>query len=299
MRKEINVRNITIKFNHNSATYMKQVHYLLIVGVFLLCGFLIKEQPKLEACTLEANHPSIIYGLNKKHHYQPLRLKLDKKRHRTNGNFLGFSYNEKYGSSNQGDSQQLSAIIYNWRKVAMVSLSLNAHEGNNWYALDLASACTNLSFDANYILELKDGDGKIHYLRFQYSAPIPLEANLTAEVKFLNCDGNIGNEIEYTGSIQGGISPYNIEWTVSTNQSGQNPSQTREEAVRPVSALTISESKLTTYDQPSYYVIMNIKDACGQAIKKTIHVTCENGPNGTNSLNLDVIDLNNGGGGGN
>lgn len=153
------ITQLTIKtFSHNSDIPMKQLHYLLIAGIFLLFGFLIKEQPNSETCTLDANHPSIIYGLNKQHHYQPLNIKLDKKRHRTNGNFLGFSYNEKYGSVNNNEQHLLTATIYNWRKVAMVSLSLQTHEGNNWYVLDLASACTNLSFDANYILELKDGN---------------------------------------------------------------------------------------------------------------------------------------------
>lgn len=276
---------------------MQAYHYLPILGLFLLFGFLIKspEKPEGEVCTLEANHQSLTYGLDKKRHYQPLTLKLDKKRFKTNGSFLSFSHVEKYGQK----QQQLEAYIYNWRKVAVVKLLLDTHEGKNWYSIDLSKACTNLNFDATYMLELKDGDQRTHYLRFQYAAPIPLEVALSADAKFLNCEGSAGNEVEFTSTIQGGISPYTIYWKLSAHQQGQNPIQTQENTIQPAGALSVSESQLISYQQPAYYVIMDVKDACGQQLRKTIHVTCNEGPNGENRINLDIINLNNGGNNGN
>jgi hypothetical protein len=96
-----------------------------------------------------------------------------------------------------------------------------------------------------------------------------------------------GNQVEFYSEIGNGKAPYVLQWYVMNNNKSEFLYQPKEEIVQHSSETSIIQVE----QQPDYYVMLFVKDACGNIQQKMVHLICEEGKKVINSLFVEPIHL--------
>ena len=241
-----------------------------------------------------------------KHYYSALKRSHDAFTHLATDGMLCFKFEEKYASDDT-----LKGYIYNWQREPVADLALSKRYGTNFYALDLATLCTQFEPGSIYSLEVFDKNNIRYVLRFEYFQST-FDASLEAHADLVNCTTATSNSISYyTNITDGGTAPYMVAWYWLPYNS-YSPSMTIDdlrdqtltpseqwayvvrdlEATRPYTCNNLPADNHSCLNMdnviPNYDIVLVVTDACGREVRKAISVDCEI-PTGGSSYWISVL----------
>jgi len=199
---------------------------------------------------------------------------------------LSLQYNDAYGIN-----AEIPFIIYNWKRQVVASISLAKTFGLNHFNILLTDVYTSWEIGKQYTCELKDEQGKKYDFQIKPVAPpdkVDPVIDIFVDPVSLECNNPLGAHIvKFYGQIDGGKSPYNIDWYVLNNSRTDFLFQpTAEQIARPGKA-----SVITVDQAPDYYVLFKVRDACGSIQQKMVHMTCAGGKKKINSVFVEPLSL--------
>jgi hypothetical protein len=182
---------------------------------------------------------------------------------------LSLQYNDAYGKW-----KDIPLKIYNWKREPVTTLSLDKAYGLNSFVIDLKSVHDSWELNTIYTCELTDETGR------RYSLPIRLtmppkpkdpEVNILVNPLNIECNGLSEDVVEFYGEIKGGKAPYTVTWFILNNARTDFLYQPREQILS-----AAGKTSVITVDQnPDYYVVLFVKDACGGFQQKVVNLVCE------------------------
>lgn len=182
---------------------------------------------------------------------------------------MNLKYHDPYGTS-----AELALTIYNWKREVVASLSLDKQVGLNYFNVRLKEVYAGWEFEKPYTCELKDDVNKKYEWKIrlieapEVNAP---EVDLLVNPLKMKCSDLAENKVEFYGEIKGGKAPYAVSWYVMNNN--------RTDFLYKPSEATLNAAGKTTMIEvnsiPDYFVLLYVKDACGNHRQKMVHLVCE------------------------
>lgn len=192
---------------------------------------------------------------------------------------LSIKYNDEYG---QG--KEIALTFYDWRHQELAHVDLTKTFGLNYYNIALNSIYDGWENNLTYSCEARDESGQIHTLLFKTIESVKKkEINLNIYVNPLKVDCeelSKANVVYYYGQISGGKAPYEVTWFVINKHQTSLLYQPRKENVLKAG----HTPTITITDIPDYYVLMNVKDACGNENQQMVQLVCEGEKEKINTL---------------
>ncbi|HEY0770104.1 MAG TPA: hypothetical protein VGD31_07190, partial [Sphingobacteriaceae bacterium] len=112
-----------------------------------------------------------------------------------------------------------------------------------------------------------------------------ITASIIVNPKFLDCEKLSGNLVSFYGDINGGKAPYEVTWFVLNNHRTKFLYQPRTHKIKGDGVTSTVE-----VDQnPNYYVIMYVKDACGSESHQVTQLVCEKGEKKVNTIFFENV----------
>jgi len=182
---------------------------------------------------------------------------------------LSLEYNDRYGQW-----KNIAFKVYNWKREVVASLSMDKAFGLNRYNIALDQLYSGWELNQVYIGEIKDEAGNRHQVAIRpVEAPktIPPAVTIVVNPLQLQCDGTSPSSVEFVGDVQGGKTPYRIQWAVLNNDRTSLLYQPLEEIIKVVgltSAISVNKS-------PDYHVLLQVKDACDNIVRREVHLVCD------------------------
>lgn len=190
-----------------------------------------------------------------------------------------------------GKSKRIEVRLINWKKEIVSSFQLEKEFGLNFFHIPLNTTGLGIIKDQVYTLEMKDELKHSHNVLIRWIVPeLPkLTTDIIVNPKFLECDNEFGNVVEFYSNVSGGKAPYTINWYVMNDHRTELLYQPRSEKIdQPGKTASIMVDK-----SPDYYVLVWTVDACGNEDKQTVHLTCEEGKKKINTLFVSPLDNSN------
>ena len=190
------------------------------------------------------------------------------------------SYEDRYGMK---DHLTITFTNAYGRKVGQYELPKTF--GHNQQALDFASVGISQT-EERYTLSFTDDIGQKHRIPFlvKISESDPPTVDIESEAVSLDCEASTGNVVQYFGNIQGGKAPYQIAWKV-LDESGKELYQPRQDHI----AKKGYTPTITVESTPTYYVSLEIQDACGETAQQVINLQCDGDVKKSNTLFVKSI----------
>jgi hypothetical protein len=198
---------------------------------------------------------------------------------------MSIKYFDKYGMT-----KDVELKIYDWKQEEISRLRLDKAFGLNYYTIDLEGISSGWKLDQLYLCEIHDEKQR------KYEWPMKLvkntdqnflQVNIIVNPIRLECGVASGNQVEFYSEIGNGKAPYVLQWYVMNNNKSEFLYQPKEEIVQHNNETSIIQVE----QQPDYYVMLFVKDACGNIQQKMVHLICEEGKKIINSLFVEPIQL--------
>ena len=180
--------------------------------------------------------------------------------------------------------------IYDWRRNLVATLSLDKAFGLNSFVVDMDNIYSDWGLNKVYTCRLKDESNQVYELPVKLVAPPEMPNPLVdiivnpLEVK---CDDLSQNVVDFYGKIEGGKPPYTVNWFIVNNDRTKFLYQPREEWIEQP-----GKTMVVTVDQnPDYYVLLYVKDACGGLGKKAVNLVCHDKRKRINTLFVEDFDM--------
>lgn len=200
-----------------------------------------------------------------------------------NDSSLDIQYHDHIGKSNV-----VNLRLLNWKREQVAVFQLQKEFGLNFFQISLKKVSPGMITDQVYTIEMKDEQGKLHTALLKWKVPelAILTMNVMVNPQYLECAYEVGNSVEFYGELSGGKSPYTITWYVMNDTRTDllyQPRVERNDNAGKTASIIVDKS-------PDYYVLVRATDACGQEVKRTVHLTCEEGKKKINSLFISPLD---------
>lgn len=195
---------------------------------------------------------------------------------------LAIQYYDSYGQE-----KEIPLKIYNWKREQVTTYSLSKAFGLNHFSINLGTAYDAWKEGEIYTCEMADESGHRYelILRKQTLKHEPPKVKLLVNAVHLQCKALTGNLVEFYGEISGGKTPYQVRWYVLNNEQTDFLYQPREEVVTvPGNTLVIRVEK-----NPDYYVMLLVRDACGNEQKQMVHLVCQGKKKKINTLFVEPL----------
>lgn len=173
-----------------------------------------------------------------------------------------------------GISKEIRLQIYNWKLEKAGTFVLEKTFGLNNYTIDLIKKLSVLEGEKNYHCTLEDESGNQYKWSFKNIVPLKsedLQINILVKPVRVACSDHFGNLTELYGQISNGKAPYSVRWYVLNQQKTDFLYQPKEEQIDSPGKTAVIEVDKT----PSYYVIMDVTDACGTNLRQMVLLDCE------------------------
>jgi hypothetical protein len=189
--------------------------------------------------------------------------------HEISNETLSLQYSDAYGKWND-----IPLKIYNWKREPITTLNLDKAFGLNSFVIDLKSVHSDWELNTIYTCELIDESGR------KYSLPIRLvpppetkdpEVSIFVNPLNIECNGLSEDVVEFYGEIKGGKAPYTVSWFILNSARADFLYQPLEEIIK----MSGKTSVVTVDQNPDYYVVLFVKDACGGSQQKVVNLVCE------------------------
>jgi hypothetical protein len=184
-------------------------------------------------------------------------------------NVLSVEYRDDFGQW-----QNVALKIYNFKREVIASIVLAKTFGSNYYNLKLDDFFTGWKKEDIYNCELKDEAGNTHKLAIRIVEPpktIPPDVALLVNPLQLLCDGTSVSNVEFVADINGGKSPFHLQWVV------MNDARTAllYQPLAEILPTTETTSAITVNRSPDYHVLLEVKDACDNIVRREVHLMCD------------------------
>jgi hypothetical protein len=182
---------------------------------------------------------------------------------------FSFEYNDRFGQW-----KNIPLKIFNWKREMVATLSLAKILGPNYYNVKLDELYGGWVQNEIYVCELSDEAGNRHKISLRPVKPskkVAPNVGIVVNPLQLQCDGISATSVEFVGDINGGKTPYTIQWVVLNNERTALLYQPAEEIIKTdgsTSAITVNKS-------PDYFVVLEVKDACDNIVRKEVHMVCD------------------------
>lgn len=190
------------------------------------------------------------------------------------------SYQDRYGTD-----EHLTLTFTNQYGRRVGQYRMPKGFGSNQHPLDLRSVGVILT-DSPYLLSFTDEWGTSCHIPFRVvvsEAPAPT-VHIEADALSLDCASSEGNVVNYYGKVQGGKAPYEAVWRV-LDSSGRELYQPRTDQLskKGRTPMVVVESR------PTYYVLLEVRDACGETAQQVVNVQCNGDLEKSNTLFVKPI----------
>ncbi len=177
-------------------------------------------------------------------------------------------YNDYYGRT-----AALPFTIYNGKREVVARFELAKTFGINHFNINLNEVYSRWEKKRLYTCEAKDENGHMYemLIRLIELPKSEITANIFVNPRFLKCDDLSGNLVEFYGEIEGGKPPYTVRWYVMNEQRSEflyQPRTQRIEKAGSTAAIEVDKS-------PEYYVIMDVRDICGNEQHQVVSIICK------------------------
>lgn len=197
---------------------------------------------------------------------------------------LSLQYQDAYGQRND-----IPLKVYNWKREQVASYSLSKTYGANYFNIHLGAFFNTWNIGDIYTFEVQDESRHTYELQIRKIAPPEKEkpvVNIFVNPIHLSCKEITGNTVEFYGSITGGKAPYKVNWYVLNESRTDFLYQPREEVIeRPGNTMVIRVDR-----NPAYYVLLHVRDACGNEQKQMVTLVCNNNRRKVNTLFVEPIE---------
>lgn len=197
---------------------------------------------------------------------------------------LYIQYHDHYGNQ-----PELALHIYNWKHEEVGTYALSKTFGLNHYTITLSSIFAAWKEGEVYSIEATDESRRRYVLPVRKIAPpenAPPEVSIFVNPLHVACSDPSGNTVEFYGKIAGGKAPYTVAWYILNDARTGFLYQPREEVIkRPGNTMVVRVDK-----NPDYYVMLEVKDACGNSQRKMVNLVCEDEKKKINTVFLETID---------
>jgi len=197
---------------------------------------------------------------------------------------LHIEYNDAYGTA-----KEFLFKIYDWKRHIVANLQMDKSLGINNYTINLDDLYSGWELDKIYMGELKNEEGAIYKLPLRIVSPPKMKdpvVDIVVNPVQVGCDDLSPSLVEFYGNITGGKAPYTVNWYVLNNSRTDFLYQPKEEII----ALAGKTSLVRVDKNPEYYVVLYVKDACGNEQKKIVNLVCGDSRKKINSVFLEELN---------
>lgn len=202
--------------------------------------------------------------------------------HEINNKQFSLQYDDRYG-----EAKTVTYTLYNWKREVVKRYTLNKDFGLNNFNISTHSLQKNY-LDQILIGELKDENDNTYTHKIKFispkETPVP-KIDLVANPVELDCDAEFGNLVEFYGQVSGGKAPYKTSWVIMNGEKTDFLYQPRSEVLpKPGKSMVIQIDQ-----NPAYYVLFQVEDACGNQVEKMIYLSCNPSDKQINTLFIETI----------
>lgn len=197
---------------------------------------------------------------------------------------LSLKYHDRFG-----EDKEVVLKFYDWKQTETARVTVTKSFGLNYYNINLKSIGGSWDNDVTYTCALSDEAGNDHSALFRLTDSVKrkeLVLNIFVNPLRVECkDLSKENVVYYYGQISGGKSPYEVTWFIINKYKTNLLYQPREEMIiRPGSTAMI-----TLTDIPDYFVLMKVKDACGNEGQQMVQLVCQDEREKVNTLFVEPL----------
>ncbi|MBT1708773.1 hypothetical protein KK062_11085 [Fulvivirgaceae bacterium PWU5] len=192
-------------------------------------------------------------------------------------------YHDRYGQQ-----AEIVLNVYDWKHEAVGTYHLSKMYGLNYYSVGLSSFYGAWKEDEIYTFELQDEAQHRYTLYIRKVGPPKKEkptVNIFVNPLHLECSALTGNVVEFYGAISGGKPPYKVNWYIMNKHRTGFLYQPREEMIeRAGNTMVVRVDK-----NPDYYVMVQVRDACGNEERQMVNLMCEDGKKQIHTLFVEPL----------
>lgn len=198
---------------------------------------------------------------------------------------LNLSYYDQYGKRAEAPLR-----IYDARQQVVAQVDIQKSFGQNYYTIDLKELFNGWEKETFYTCALTDESGRRLPFTFKLvDAPEKSSPAISvfAEPVHLTCEAATSATVRFYGDIAGGKAPYRVKWHVldgSQTHLLYQPWETTVEKAGNTTAITVDAI-------PGYYVLMEVKDACGNMVRQMLHINCGEDAGNAHTLFVQTMVL--------
>jgi hypothetical protein len=195
---------------------------------------------------------------------------------------LSLQYHDKIGWK-----KEIEVTVFNERSELVATYALDKNFGLNHFIIDLKKSLGEIPNNKNYHCQLLDESGNKYQWTFKQIEPVKsdLTVNIFVNPRRMKCTGYNANLVEFSGDIKKGNAPYTVRWYVMNLGKTDFLYQPKElivEASGTTSAIQVDQN-------PAYYVMIDVTDACGTNAKKMVLMDCKNRRKKINSIFVEPL----------
>lgn len=197
---------------------------------------------------------------------------------------LHLEYNDEYGTA-----KEFIFRIYNWKRAQVAILQMDKSLGLNNYTVNLDDLYSGWEMNKIYMGELKNEAGVVYKLPIRIVSFPKMNGpavNITVNPLQVGCDNLSQSLVEFYGNIIGGKAPYTVNWYILNAAKTDFLYQPKEEVI----ALAGKTSMIQVDKNPVYYVVLYVKDACGNEKKQTVSLSCGKSHEKINSVFVEELN---------
>lgn len=197
---------------------------------------------------------------------------------------LSIQYNDAYGRW-----KEIPLKVYDWKRNLVTTLNLDKAYGLNSYVFNLKAVYGAWEMDEVYTCELKDESGRKYELRIRLVPPpeeLGPQVSILVDPEHPGCEDALSfNLVKFYGDVKGGKAPYTVNWFVVNDSRTDFLYQPREELI----ASPGKTSVIAVDKNPAYYVMLQVKDACGNVKEGIVYLTCEENRKKINTIFVEEL----------
>jgi hypothetical protein len=196
---------------------------------------------------------------------------------------LSLKYYDAYGSL-----KSVPLKVYNWKHEEIAIYQLSKSYGLNYFRVSLGNVFTSWKENEVYTFEVSDEAGTPYQFMIKKVAPPSKEkpkVNISVDPQHVDCKGLTSSVVNFYGEISEGKAPYKVNWYILNKDRTEFLYQPRQEIIETAGTTPVARVDA----KPDYYVMLYVKDACGNEQKQMVQLTCQSNKKKINTIFVEPI----------
>lgn len=188
-----------------------------------------------------------------------------------------------------GNDKEAVLVVFNWKIEKVATYQLEKAFGLNYFTINIESLLHDTREGDVLICKMKDEGGHQYEFLIKKVAPPKIEdpiVSIFVNPLQVDCELMMGNYVEFYGKIEGGKAPYKTNWYILNEKRNDFLYQPRSEVIeQPGKTMVIQVDK-----DPDYYVLLHVKDACGNEVEQMVYLVCRKSEKKINTIFIEPIN---------